>query len=116
MTDPVPSNKPLCFVLMPFGVKKDRVNGLNIDFDVIYELAIRQGIEDAGMESIRADEKRTGGSIHKPMFERPMLRDYAVADRSTANANVFYGLGVRDAVRPATALSVFASHQTSLSV
>jgi len=111
VTNSVTSNKPLCFVLMPFGVKKDPVNGMIIDFDAIYDKAIRQGIEDAGMEPIRADEERTGGIIHKPMFERLMLCDFAVADLTTANANVFYELGVRHAVRPATTLSVFASNQ-----
>ena len=111
MTNTASSIKPLCFVLMPFGVKNDPSNRLNIDFDIIYESAIRQGIEDAGMEPIRADEERTGGIIHKPMFERLMLCDFAVADLTTANANVFYELGVRHAVRPATTLSVFASNQ-----
>ncbi len=103
--------KPLCFVLMPFSNKKDPSTGLDIDFDRIYETAIRPGIETAGMEPIRADEERTGGIIHKPMFERLLLCDYAVADLTTANANVFYELGVRHAVRPATTLAVFASHQ-----
>ena len=102
---------PLCFVLMPFGNKKDPASGLDIDFDHIYEAAIRPGIEAAGMEPIRADEERTGGIIHKPMFERLLLCDYAVADLTTANANVFYELGVRHAVRPATTLAIFASHQ-----
>jgi len=105
------SVKPLCFVLMPFGIKKDPASGLNIDFDAIYESAIRKGIEDAGMEPIRADEERTGGIIHKPMFERLMLCDFAVADLTSANANVFYELGIRHAVRPATTLSVFAGNQ-----
>lgn len=68
MTYPVPSSKSLWFVLMPFGVKKDPVNGLDIDF--------------------------------------------AVADLTTANVNVFYELGVRHAVRPATTLLVFVSNQT----
>jgi len=96
---------------MPFSNKKDPATGLDIDFDRIYETAIRPGIEKAGMEPIRADEERTGGIIHKPMFERLLLCDYAVADLTTANANVFYELGVRHAVRPATTLAVFASHQ-----
>jgi tetratricopeptide (TPR) repeat protein len=104
-------NKPLCFVLMPFGVKKDPGSGFDIDFDEIYELGIRPGIERAGMEPIRADEERTGGVIHKPMFERLILCDFAVADLTTANANVFYELGVRHAVRPATTLTIFASNQ-----
>ena len=94
---------------MPFGVKKDPSTGLAIDFDQIYETAIRPAIEAAELEPIRADEERTGGIIHKPMFERLMLCDFAVADLTTANANVFYELGVRHAVRPATTLAIFAS-------
>jgi hypothetical protein len=101
--------KPLCFVLMPFGTKKDPGTGLDIDFNHIYETAIRIGVEAAGMEPIRADEERTGGIIHKAMFERLMLCDFAVADLTTANANVFYELGVRHTVRPATTLPIFWS-------
>ena len=104
-------NKPLCFILMPFGVKKDPSSGSDIDFDAIYDLGIRPGIKRTGMEPIRADEERTGGIIHKPMFERLMLCDFAVADLTTANANVFYELGVRHAVRPATTLTIYASNQ-----
>src|SRR3954468_23357681 len=103
--------RPLCFVLMPFGTKKDPFGGTDIDFDEIYEKAIRPGIEDAEMEPIRADEERTGGIIHKAMFERLLLCEFAVADLTTANANVFYELGVRHATRPATTLAIFASHQ-----
>eukprot|EP01031_Cornospumella_fuschlensis_P049371 gene49371-60437_t len=32
----------------------------------------------------------TGGLIHKPMYERLILCEFAVADLTTANANVFY--------------------------
>ena len=103
--------KPLCFVLMPFGVKKDPGGGPDIDFDPIYELAIRPSIEAAGMDPIRADEERTGGIIHKAMFERLLLCDFAVADLTTANPNVFYELGVRHAVRPCTTLSIYAVRQ-----
>jgi hypothetical protein len=101
--------RPLCFVLMPFGLKKDPGGGPDIDFEAIYELGLRPGIEDAGLEAIRADEERTGGIIHKAMFERLVLCDFAVADLTTANANVFYELGVRHAVRPATTLAVFVA-------
>lgn len=103
--------KPLCFVLMPFGIKKDPGGGPDIDFDPIYEQAIRPGIESAGMEAIRADAERTGGIIHKAMFERLLLCDYAVADLTTANANVFYELGVRHAARPSTTVSIYALRQ-----
>jgi len=104
------AEKPLCFVLMPFGAKKDPAGGPDIDFDAIYEKAIQPAVESAGMECIRADEERTGGIIHKPMFERLLLCDFAVADLTTANPNVFYELGIRHAARPATTLAIFAKN------
>ena len=103
--------KPLCFVLMPFGAKPDPTGGKDIDFDRIYEAGIKPAILDAGMEPIRADEEKTGGIIHEAMFERLLLCDYAVADLTTANANVFYELGVRHTARPATTVTIFAEHQ-----
>jgi tetratricopeptide (TPR) repeat protein len=99
--------RPLCFVLMPFGVKPD-TGGFLIDFDTIYRELIVPGIRAAGLEPVRADEELTGGIIHKPMFERLLLCDYAVADLTTANANVFYELGVRHAARPCTTILISA--------
>jgi tetratricopeptide (TPR) repeat protein len=96
---------------MPFGSKKDPSGGPDIDFDQIYENGIRPAIAEAAMEPVRADEERVGGVIHRAMFERLLLCDFAVADLTTANANVFYELGVRHAVRPATTLTIFAEHQ-----
>lgn len=104
-------NQPLCFVLMPFGKKPDPAGRGDIDFDAIYERAIRPGIEDAELVSVRADHEQTGGVIHKAMYERLLLCEFAVADLTTANANVFYELGVRHATRSHTTLPIFASHQ-----
>ncbi len=91
--------KPLCFVLMPFGTKPDGSGGI-VDFDAVYRELIAPAIVDADLEALRADEEVTGGIIHKPMFEQLILCEFAVADLTTANANVFYELGVRHAVRP----------------
>ncbi len=102
-------NRPLCFVLMPFGKKPAAsAGGAMIDFDAVYQDYIRPAIEDAGLEPIRADEEMTGGVIHKPMFERLILCEFAVADLTNANANVFYELGLRHAVKPATTVLTFA--------
>ncbi|THI85090.1 MAG: DUF4071 domain-containing protein [Nitrospira sp. CG24A] len=98
---------PLCFVLMPFG-KKPAGDGRLVDFDSIYELLIKPAVVAAGLEPLRADEEMTGGVIHKPMFERLILCEYAVADLTTANANMFYELGLRHAVRPAATVLLFA--------
>jgi tetratricopeptide (TPR) repeat protein len=96
----------LCFVLMPFGQKPD-ASGKLIDFDAVYNDLIAPAIKQADMEPLRADEEQTGGIIHKPMFERLMLCPFAVADLSTANANVFYELGVRHALRPCSTVLIF---------
>ena len=101
------SQRPLCFVLMPFG-KKPTVAGATVDFDAVYHDLIAPAVDAAGLQAIRADEEMTGGIIHKPMFERLILCEYAVADLTTANANVFYELGVRHAVRPWSTALLFA--------
>ncbi len=99
--------KPLCFVLMPFG-SKTAPDGREIDFDEIYRRLIHPAIEAAELDPIRADEENLGGVIHKPMLERLAMCEYALADLTTANANVFYELGVRHALRPAKTLLIFA--------
>ena len=58
--------------------------------------------------------KLKGGFIHKPMFERLILCEYAVADLTTANANVFYELGIRHAVRSWSTVMVFAEGVSQL--
>jgi hypothetical protein len=92
---------------MPFGQKRD-ISGILIDFDSIYKDLIAPSVIEAGLEPLRADEEMTGGIIHKPMFERLILCEYAVADLTTANANVFYELGVRHAVRPRSTVLIYA--------
>ena len=90
---------PLCFVLMPFG-RKPHEQGQIIDFDAVYRDMIGPAIAAAGLDAIRADEEQVGGTIHKPMFERLMLCEYAIADLTGANPNVYYELGIRHARRP----------------
>lgn len=97
--------KPYCFVLMPFGRKSDE-SGQVVEFDAVYRQIIKPAIEDAELEPIRADEEIIGGIIHKPMFERLMMCDYAIADLTTANANVFYELGIRHGVRPYSTVTI----------
>jgi hypothetical protein len=100
-------DKPLCFIVMPFGEKKDS-KGRMINFDAIYKDFIKIAVEKAGLEPIRADEELTGGTIHKPMFERLILCEFAIADLTSLNANVFYELGLRHAIRGKTTIPIFA--------
>jgi MAP3K TRAFs-binding domain len=98
---------PLCFVLMPFGKKPDGA-GKIIDFDAVYKEIIAPAVAAAGMTVIRADEEDAGGIIHKAMFERLILCEFAVADLTAANTNVSYELGVRHATRPWSTVSIIA--------
>lgn len=93
--------KRTCFVIMPFGEKKD-FDGNEIDFDDIYRFFFKKAIEDSGkdlgIECIRCDEIEEAGSIHEKMFEHIYHADIVVVDISTSNANVYYELGIRHAL------------------
>ena len=101
--------KALCFVDMPFGQKPDLQSGVVVDFDQIYNEAIKPAIEECGLEALRGDEERTGGIIHSAMFARLLLSEFVVADLTLANANVFYELGIRHAAKPFTTVPIFAN-------
>ena len=94
-------HRALCFVIMPFGRKPDAANRL-IDFDRIYAEIVAPAVEAAGLAVLRADEEKSGGFIHKLMYERILLSEFAIADVTLLNANVYYELGVRHAVRPSS--------------
>ena len=113
MNDKPLAARHLCFVLMPFG-KKPGVAGSLIDFDAVYQELIKPAIEKAGLEPLRADEEMKSGLIQKPMFERLLLCEYAVADLTTANANVFYELGIRHAARSWSTVLIYAEGVSQL--
>jgi hypothetical protein len=101
--------RALCFVDMPFGKKPDLKSGIVVDFDQIYNTAIKPAIEQCGLEALRGDEERTGGIIHSAMFARLLLSEFVVADLTLANANVFYELGIRHAAKPFTTVPILAN-------
>src|SRR5205809_3182157 len=101
--------KALCFVDMPFGQKPDLKSGVVVDFDQIYNDAIKPGIEESRLEALHEDEQRTGGIIHTAMFAQQLLAEFVVADLTLANPNVFYELGIRHAAKPYTTVPIFAN-------
>jgi tetratricopeptide (TPR) repeat protein len=101
--------KSVCFVLMPFGRKPD-ATGRIVDFDRVHRDIIAPAIADAGLLAVRADEEQAHGFIHKLMYERLLLSEYAVADLTILNANVYYELGIRHAARPSTTIMIMAEN------
>ncbi|NEP61073.1 MAG: hypothetical protein F6K31_29510 [Symploca sp. SIO2G7] len=95
---PIKKGLPHAFVVMPFGRKQGR-DGVWIDFNSIYQNLIKPALEDAGFEPFRADEESVSGDILTDMFQELLLADLVLTDLSIDNANVFYELGVRHALR-----------------
>lgn len=100
-----PSLASTCFVIMPFGDKRD-ARGRKIDFDKIYRSILVPAITEAELTPVRCDEVAESGLVHRRMLE--LIRDAraAVVDISLLNANVFYELGVRHALRRSVTVMV----------
>ena len=93
------------FVAMPFGIK-DSGPGEAIDFDAVYTDLIKPALEAKGFEVFRADEAKYAGAIRPDMFQELLLADLVVADISLENANVWYELGIRHALRKGDVVSI----------
>ena len=88
-----------CFVIMPYGKKKD-IDGQEIDFDKIYKFLIKKAVEKVPeLECLRCDDIEQAGWIHKRMLNHICEDQVAIVDTSSLNANVFYELGVRHALK-----------------
>lgn len=101
------------FVVMPFGRKK-AADGQEIDFDLVYEHLIAPAMEDADVIPKRADQDARAGGIHGDMFQELLLADLVVADLTIDNANAYYELGVRHALRDNATVSIFSSQRAFL--
>ena len=98
---------PLCFVMLPFHAGRDS-SRRRVDFPAVYSTIIAPGIERAGMTPLRADEDpESRGAFQKAMFERLVLCEFAVADLTYGNPNVYYELGIRHALRPYSTVLLF---------
>ena len=86
-----------CFVIMPFGDKKD-ANGKVINFDDLFDDFIKPVIEDIGLECVRCDKIAEAGWIYSKMFDHIYTAPVAVVDITSLNPNVFYELGIRHAL------------------
>ncbi|MDO9374349.1 MAG: hypothetical protein Q7T76_08020 [Ferruginibacter sp.] len=95
-----------CFVVMGFGIKTDFATGRKLDLNKSYRLLIKPVVEEKGLICVRADEIQHSGVIDVPMYMELMMADVVIADLSTANANAFYELGIRHALRPRTTIVV----------
>lgn len=81
------------FIVRPFG-EKDGIN-----FDRVEAELIRPALEESGFSGGTTGEFMQQGNIRTDMFEQLLIADLVIADISIHNANVFYELGIRHALR-----------------
>jgi len=86
------------FIIRPFGTKKDR-NQNEVNFDAVQEQLIVPALERVGVDGRTTLDSLRAGNIRVDMFQRLLPADLVVADLSLDNANVFYELGIRHALR-----------------
>ncbi|HEY7219823.1 MAG TPA: tetratricopeptide repeat-containing protein [Candidatus Binatia bacterium] len=81
------------FIVRPFGTKA------GIDFDRVEVELIRPAMERASLTGGTTGRFIQQGNIRTDMFEQLLIADLVIADISIHNANVFYELGIRHALR-----------------
>ena len=86
------------FIIRPFGTKKDS-GGAEIDFERVDRELIRPALEAVNLGGGTTGEIVDAGNIREDMFGLIFEADVVVCDITILNANVFYELGIRHALR-----------------
>ncbi|MDZ4799345.1 MAG: tetratricopeptide repeat-containing protein [Bryobacteraceae bacterium] len=81
------------FIVRPFGTKE------GIDFEAVQEQLIAPALAQADIAGGTTGCILEAGNIREDMFQLLLLADVVIADISIHNANVFYELGIRHALR-----------------
>jgi tetratricopeptide (TPR) repeat protein len=94
--------QPICFMVMPYGVKDTGVQPgkgpPKVDFDALWQKAFEPLIKELGYEPVRADQD-IGALIVHEMLERLYFSDLVLADMTLPNGNVYYEVGIRHAAK-----------------
>jgi hypothetical protein len=101
---------PKAFIIRPFGEKEILLKPaagaagaapqtLKINFDHVQEKLIKPAMDRVGLTGDTTQEFVQSGAIPRDMFQRLLTAELVIADISIHNANVFYELGIRHALR-----------------
>lgn len=81
------------FIIRPFGTKS------GIDFEKVEAELIAPALDRLGIEGRTTGEVFEAGNIREDMFQLLLVSDLVVADISIDNANAYYELGIRHALK-----------------
>lgn len=99
-------------MIMPFGIR-ELEDGHPHDFDAFFQQVLRKEAAKDGLTAIRVDDLLEPGTITDQAMRHLYTSDIVIADVSAPNSNVYYELGVRQAVSPGLTILV-AVEGTSL--
>ena len=85
-------------MIRPFGVREDS-KGTAIDFDKVHADLIEPALSSEGFGGGTTGEFLDAGNIREDMFSLLLSADLVICDITVHNANVFYELGARHALR-----------------
>ena len=86
------------FIIRPFGTRPDR-KGRMINFDRVQANLIEPALTAAKLDGGTTGQINEAGNIREDMFGLILEADIVVCDMTIHNANVFYELGIRHALR-----------------
>jgi hypothetical protein len=87
------------FIIRPFGEKKFGKDQISVNFDDVEKTLIQPALHALTIEGATTAEILEPGNIRIDMFQLLLVADLVIADLSMHNANVFYELGIRHALR-----------------
>src|SRR5688572_12383831 len=103
--DAVASDKPLCFVIMPFGNGNEYVGG-QAESDYVYQevivpavVSVMGGGNADAVRIVRELEKHVPGNIPTDIIKNLARADVVIADLTGRNPNVYLELGIRYTLR-----------------
>jgi hypothetical protein len=87
------------FIVRPFGERKFGKEQVAVNFDNVERALIDPALKHLDIEGRTTAEILESGNIRTDMFQRLLVSDLVIADLTVHNANVFYELGIRHALR-----------------
>src|SRR5262245_16458542 len=96
---------PRAFVIRPFGIKEDS-SGRKIDFDRVHRELIKPSLEANSLDGDTTGEIVEAGNIREDMFALILEADVVVCNITVHNANVFYEVGIRHALRKKSTIMI----------